>query len=74
VQRVPVRILLEDNAAELGRLRPGLSVIARVDTRESTGVPVDDERKGTPVRNEERQDSPGRENEGQGAPVRHAQQ
>jgi hypothetical protein len=73
VQRVPVRILLEDNAAELGRLRPGLSVIARVDTRESTGVPVD-ERKGTPVRNEERQDSPGRENEGQGAPVRHAQQ
>jgi membrane fusion protein, multidrug efflux system len=73
VQRVPVRILLEDNAAELGRLRPGLSVIARVDTRESTGVPVD-ERKGTPVRNEERQDSPARENERLGAPVRHAQQ
>jgi hypothetical protein len=73
VQRVPVRILLEDNAAELGRLRPGLSVIARVDTRESTGVPVD-ERKDTPVRSEERQDSPGRENERQGAPVRHARQ
>jgi hypothetical protein len=61
-------MLLEDDAAELGRLRPGLSVIARVDTRQSTGVPVD-ERKGTPVRNEEWPDSPGRE-ERQGAPAR----
>jgi membrane fusion protein, multidrug efflux system len=33
VQRVPVRILLDDYAGELGRLRPGLSVIARVDQR-----------------------------------------
>jgi membrane fusion protein, multidrug efflux system len=33
VQRVPVRIVLEDNAAELGTLRPGLSVVARVDQR-----------------------------------------
>jgi membrane fusion protein (multidrug efflux system) len=33
VQRVPVRIVLEDDAAELGRLRPGLSVVARVDER-----------------------------------------
>jgi membrane fusion protein (multidrug efflux system) len=34
VQRVPVRILLDGEAALLGRLRPGLSVIARVDQRE----------------------------------------
>jgi len=33
VQRVPVRIILEDDAAELGKLRPGLSVVARVDQR-----------------------------------------
>jgi membrane fusion protein (multidrug efflux system) len=33
VQRVPVRIVLEDDAAELGTLRPGLSVVARVDQR-----------------------------------------
>jgi membrane fusion protein, multidrug efflux system len=32
VQRVPVRINLEGAAAELGALRPGLSVITRVDT------------------------------------------
>jgi membrane fusion protein (multidrug efflux system) len=31
VQRVPVRILLEGAAGELGQLRPGLSVTARVD-------------------------------------------
>jgi membrane fusion protein (multidrug efflux system) len=48
VQRVPVRILLEDNAAELGWLRPGLSVIVRIDTRQSIGLPVD-ERPGSPV-------------------------
>ncbi|MBV8401964.1 MAG: HlyD family secretion protein, partial [Acetobacteraceae bacterium] len=38
VQRVPVRILLEDDAGTLGRLRPGLSVTAAVDecgTRET---------------------------------------
>ena len=33
VQRVPVRILLDGDAAELGRLRPGLSVVADVDLR-----------------------------------------
>jgi membrane fusion protein, multidrug efflux system len=33
VQRVPVRIVLEDGAGELGTLRPGLSVVARVDER-----------------------------------------
>ncbi len=33
VQRVNVRILLDDEAATHGQLRPGLSVIAKVDTR-----------------------------------------
>jgi hypothetical protein len=33
IQRVPVRIQLADSAAELGRLRPGLSVVVRVDGR-----------------------------------------
>ena len=33
VQRVPVRILLEGEAATLGALRPGLSVTAEVDQR-----------------------------------------
>ena len=33
VQRVPVRILLDGDAAQLGRLRPGLSVTADVDER-----------------------------------------
>jgi membrane fusion protein (multidrug efflux system) len=33
VQRVPVRIALDGDAATLGRLRPGLSVKARVDER-----------------------------------------
>jgi membrane fusion protein, multidrug efflux system len=35
VQRVPVRILLDGEASALGRLRPGLSVTARVDERTS---------------------------------------
>jgi len=34
VQRVPVRILLDDADARLGELRPGLSVVARVDQRD----------------------------------------
>jgi membrane fusion protein, multidrug efflux system len=38
VQRVPVRIVLEDDAAELGTLRPGLSVVARVDLRRSADI------------------------------------
>jgi membrane fusion protein (multidrug efflux system) len=33
VQRVPVRIRLENEASRLGQLRPGLSVVARVDQR-----------------------------------------
>jgi membrane fusion protein (multidrug efflux system) len=33
VQRVPVRILLDGDASALGRLRPGLSVVAEVDMR-----------------------------------------
>jgi membrane fusion protein (multidrug efflux system) len=35
VQRVPVRILLDGDAATLGALRPGLSVTAEVDERGS---------------------------------------
>jgi membrane fusion protein, multidrug efflux system len=52
VQRVTVRILLGDDAVEPGRLRPGLSVTVRVDTRQSTGNRVD-ERPSTPVRDED---------------------
>ncbi len=37
VQRVPVRILLDGDAADLGRLRPGLSVTAAVDQRSAAG-------------------------------------
>lgn len=33
VQRVPVRVALDGEAAKLGRLRPGLSVVASVDQR-----------------------------------------
>jgi membrane fusion protein, multidrug efflux system len=33
VQRVPVRIALDDNDATLGKIRPGLSTYATVDTR-----------------------------------------
>ena len=38
VQRVPVRIAIEDGAGTLGQLRPGLSVIATIDTRDA-GAP-----------------------------------
>ena len=38
VQRVPVRIELEDDGAELGKLRPGLSVAVRVDGRHDGAV------------------------------------
>jgi len=34
VQRVPVRIALEDGAGKLGALRPGLSTTVSVDTRD----------------------------------------
>ncbi len=36
VQRVPVRIALDDADATLGRIRPGLSVTATIDTRGAT--------------------------------------
>ena len=36
VQRVPVRIMLDGDGQDLGLLRAGLSVIARVDTRPET--------------------------------------
>jgi len=39
VQRVPVRIVLDGNGAVLGRLRPGLSVTASVDQRNSASRP-----------------------------------
>jgi membrane fusion protein, multidrug efflux system len=39
IQRVPVRIQLADSAAELGRLRPGLSVVVRVDGRANREAP-----------------------------------
>jgi membrane fusion protein, multidrug efflux system len=38
VQRVPVRIVFDEDAAELGRLRPGLSVVVYADTRQATGA------------------------------------
>jgi membrane fusion protein (multidrug efflux system) len=40
VQRVPVRILLDGDASALGRLRPGLSVVAKVDMRTAEGADV----------------------------------
>lgn len=39
VQRVPVRILLDAGDAKLAKLRPGLSTIVRVDTRDEQGTP-----------------------------------
>jgi membrane fusion protein (multidrug efflux system) len=36
VQRVPVRVVLDGDASQLGQLRPGLSVIAAVDMHPST--------------------------------------
>jgi membrane fusion protein, multidrug efflux system len=73
VQRVPVRIVLDDDGDELGKLRPGLSVVVRVDTRRKTGDRVN-ERQGTPAHNEELQGPPGHDDEPQGAPVRDARQ
>jgi membrane fusion protein, multidrug efflux system len=73
VQRVPVRILLDDDGAELGRLRPGLSVVVYVDERQSTGVPVE-ERHGTPVRDDGRQGTPVRDDDRPAAPIRDARQ
>jgi membrane fusion protein, multidrug efflux system len=41
VQRVPVRIVLDGNAARLGRLRPGLSVSAAIDVRDPATLAPD---------------------------------
>jgi membrane fusion protein (multidrug efflux system) len=38
VQRVPVRVYLDGEDGNLGKLRPGLSVIAQVDTRADTNA------------------------------------
>jgi membrane fusion protein, multidrug efflux system len=62
VQRVPVRILLDDDGAELGELRPGLSVVVRVDERKKTGDRVN-ERHGPPVRDDLGQGSPVRDDD-----------
>lgn len=40
VQRVPVRIHLDGDASALGRLRPGLSVVAKVDMRTGNTKPT----------------------------------
>jgi membrane fusion protein, multidrug efflux system len=39
VQRIPVRVALDGDASELGDLRPGLSVIAKVDMRRANTPP-----------------------------------
>ncbi|MDF5810383.1 HlyD family efflux transporter periplasmic adaptor subunit [Pseudomonas aeruginosa] len=41
-QRFPVRIRLDADASERGRLLPGMSVIATVDTREPDGASADE--------------------------------
>jgi membrane fusion protein (multidrug efflux system) len=40
VQRVPVRIVLDGDASALGQLRPGLSVVAKVDMRSAVDTPA----------------------------------
>ncbi|HWY76099.1 MAG TPA: HlyD family secretion protein, partial [Verrucomicrobiae bacterium] len=40
VQRVAVRIVLDDESAALGQLRPGLSVIARVNSKANAESPI----------------------------------
>jgi membrane fusion protein (multidrug efflux system) len=39
VQRVPVRIVLDDHDPKVAMLRPGLSTIASIDTRRAAGTP-----------------------------------
>jgi membrane fusion protein (multidrug efflux system) len=73
VQRVPVRILLAGDAAELGKLRPGLSVVVRVDERQSTGARVD-ERQGKPVRKDEQKIAPVGDTGRQSTALREARQ
>jgi membrane fusion protein (multidrug efflux system) len=38
VQRIPVKIRIESQPSLLGRLRPGMSVEASIDTRTSAGL------------------------------------
>jgi hypothetical protein len=52
-----VRIVLDDDGAELGKLRPGLSVVVHVDERRKTGDRVA-ERHGPPVGDDDRPDTP----------------
>ena len=40
VQRVPVRIVLDGDASQLGQLRPGLSVVAKVDMHPLSNAPT----------------------------------
>jgi membrane fusion protein (multidrug efflux system) len=42
VQRVPVKILIDRNDPLEGRLRPGLSVIPTVDTRDTKGKKLEE--------------------------------
>jgi membrane fusion protein, multidrug efflux system len=73
VQRVPVRILLDDDGAELGKLRPGLSVVVHVDERRETGDRVT-ERHGPAVRDDGGQGSPVRDDDRPNTPIRDAPQ
>ena len=73
VQRVPVRIALEDHAAELGKLRPGLSVVVHVDERKKIGDRAN-ERHGPPVRDDGGQGSPVRDDDQPDTPTRDAPQ
>jgi multidrug resistance efflux pump len=73
VQRVPVRIVLDDDGAELGKLRPGLSVVVHVDERKKTGDRVN-ERHGPPVRDDGGQGSPVRDDDRPATAIREARQ
>jgi membrane fusion protein (multidrug efflux system) len=50
VQRVPVRIVLEGDASQLGQFRPGLSVVAKVDMRAPSDVRTASQTAAAPVR------------------------
>jgi membrane fusion protein (multidrug efflux system) len=73
VQRVPVRIVLDDDGAELGKLRPGLSVVVHVDERKKPGDRVN-ERHGPPVRDDRGQGSPVRDDDRPATAIRDARQ
>ena len=50
VQRVPVRIVLDGDASQLGQFRPGLSVVAKVDMRAPSDVRTASQTAAAPVR------------------------